>query len=279
MPPNVEDGLVEVVAAVDVDESAHENAIEHLGLGPEDCYTDARRAFEEVAADCCGIAVPPQFREEIVAAAVEHDLDIIAEKPIADTLEGAVRVADMVADADAKMGVTMTHRYRRDVTTMRRRLADGEFGSLDYLTLRYTANSRSYGWQLYDWERHPFLIDGSIHHLDLLAAMADADCEQVYAQSWNPDHSEFSGDPNALVTLTFEDGTHAQYEGVNTNAVTLNGWHSEYVRAECSDATAILSDGELRQFRFDPDDENCAGRLAFEDGKRIPLDEIGRAHV
>jgi predicted dehydrogenase len=273
IPPNVADGSIEVVAAVDVEDSAHENAIEHLDLDPEDCYTDAREAFEAVPADFCGLAVPPQFREELVSAALEYDLDIVAEKPIADTLDGAARIADQVEAADGKMALTMTHRYRPDITTMRRLLAEGEFGELDYLSLRYVANARSYGWQLYDWESQPMLIDGSIHHLDLLAAMADADCEQVYARSWNPDHSEFSGDPNALVTLTFADGTHATYEGVNTSAVTQNGWHNEYVRAECSDATAILDGGVLRVFPFEEGTEECVTHASFEDGAVVPLDE------
>jgi predicted dehydrogenase len=275
LPPNVADDTVEVVAAVDVDEAAHENATDHLDLTAEDCYTDAETAFAEVPADCCALVVPPQFREDLVSAALAHDLDILAEKPIAETLPGAVRIADQVAAADAKMGVTMSHRFREDVTTIRRRVQEGVYGPVDYLVCRYAVNARTRGsWveRLYDVE-DPLLLDGAIHHLDLLSALADGDPETVYAQAWNPEWSDFADDPQGLVTVTFEEGTRALYEGANTNAVSLNGWGNEYLRAECRDATAVLHAHELREFAYDADDEGCLDAVDFEDGEHVPLDE------
>jgi len=275
LPPNVADGTIEVVAAVDIDEDAHQHAIDHLDLTAEDCYTDAATAFEEVEADCCSLVVPPHVREGVVERALDHDLDIIAEKPVADTMESAVRIAEMVAEADAKMGITMSHRFRQDVTTLRRRVQEGAYGPVDYLSCRYAVNARSHGWvsHLYEWDEHPMLIDGSIHHLDLLAAMADGECTDVYARTWNPAWSEFDGDPQALVTLTFADGTHATYEGANTNAVTLNGWNNEYLRAECRDATAILDGHEIRTVPYEERAENAGGHTTFEDGEEVPLDD------
>ena len=56
LPPNVQDGLIEVVAAVDVDPNALENAQEFLGLRQDQCYTDIQRAFHEDPA-----AFPPSL--------------------------------------------------------------------------------------------------------------------------------------------------------------------------------------------------------------------------
>ena len=50
LPPNVADGTIEVVAAVDIDEDAHQHAIDHLDLTAEDCYTDASTSSKAVAA-------------------------------------------------------------------------------------------------------------------------------------------------------------------------------------------------------------------------------------
>lgn len=88
LPPHVAEDRIEVVAAVDIDDAHHENAIEHLDVPPERCFTDVKTAFSEVDADFCTIVVPPWVHEEVVDAAVEHDLDILSEKPIADTLNG-----------------------------------------------------------------------------------------------------------------------------------------------------------------------------------------------
>ena len=44
LPPNVEAGLIEVVAAVDVEPRRHwQNAGESLGLGEAQCYTDIQQ--------------------------------------------------------------------------------------------------------------------------------------------------------------------------------------------------------------------------------------------
>jgi predicted dehydrogenase len=126
--------------------------------------------------------------------------------------------------------------------------------------------------RLYDAD-DPLLLDGAIHHLDLLAALADGDPEHVYAQAWNPEWSDFADDPQGLVTVTFDDGTRALYEGANTNAVSLNGWGNEYLRAECRDTTAVLHAHELREFPYDADAEGCLDAVDFEDGEHVPLDE------
>ena len=43
LPPNIADGRIEPVAAVDVNHDVLINAQQHLGLPPEKCYTDIER--------------------------------------------------------------------------------------------------------------------------------------------------------------------------------------------------------------------------------------------
>ena len=81
LPPNIADGRIEPVAAVDVNPDVLINAQQHLGLPPEKCYTDIERAFDENAADFCTVVVPPAFHESVVDVALAHDMHIISEKP------------------------------------------------------------------------------------------------------------------------------------------------------------------------------------------------------
>ena len=69
LPPNVADGLIEVVAAVDVDPAHLTSAQPHLGLPAEKCYTDIHRAFDENPADFCTVVVPPAHHESVVDVA------------------------------------------------------------------------------------------------------------------------------------------------------------------------------------------------------------------
>ncbi|EMA59667.1 Gfo/Idh/MocA family protein [Halorubrum lipolyticum] len=278
LPPHVAEDRIEIVAAVDIDETNHGNAIEHLDVPPERCYTDVETAFREADADFCTIVVPPWVHEEVVDAAVEHDLDILSEKPIADTLEASVRIAEKVERAGLKMGVTMSHRYDRDKTTMRRRLRSGEPGPIDHVVGRFACNARSHGaWGAFRHEMADvLLVEGAVHQLDFIDDMVGSPCETIYADTWLPDWAEYEGDVQALVQLRFANGVRASWEGAKANATTLNGWGSDYLRAECREETLVLDDRELTRYPYDADREGVVGSLDEDLGEPIRLDERDR---
>lgn len=272
LAPHVEAGRITPVAAVDVNEEAHANAVEGLGLDGAECYTDAEAAFEaHPEADFCTVVVPPWIHEEIVDAALEHGLDVLSEKPIADTLEASVRIAEKVERAGAKMGVTMSHRFDRDKTTLRRRIR--EEGHLDYLVGRLTCDLREYGeWGAFRHDMDdPLLVDGAVHQLDFLADMAGGTPETVYADTWKPEWAEYAGDCQALVQIRMENGVRIQWEGAKANAVGLNNWGDDYVRAECRDATLVLDDREL--VRHAHQDEPARWGRGDDDPEPVPLDD------
>jgi len=271
LPPNVKDGLIEVVAAVDIDPKALQSARDSLGLSADQCYTDVHKAFSERPADFCSVVVPPASHEDVVDAALAHDMHILSEKPIADTLAASVRIAEKVARAGKKMGVTMSHRFDQDKTTLRSELRSGRYGAVDYLVCRFTCDCRRYGsWGKFRYEiPDTLMVEGAVHHLDILADLAGAKCETIYAETWNPRWGEFAGDSQGLVMMHFENAARAFYEGAKCNAVGLNGWTREYVRAECERATLVLDHRRIERFDHNPSqrlDNQRAGR-----GKEVPL--------
>jgi predicted dehydrogenase len=271
LPPNVKDGLIEVVAAVDINSEALRNAQRFLGLRADQCYTDIQKAFDENRADFCAIVVPPAFHEELVGLALAHDLHILSEKPIADTLAASVRIASKVRRAGKKMGVTMSHRFDQDKTTLRHELRSRRYGRLDYLVCRLTTDCRQY--DTFGKFRHemadPLMVEAAVHHLDLLADLAYAPCDMIYAQTWNPPWGDYAGDTQGLVMLRFGNGVRATYEGAFTNAIGLHGWANEYIRAECEGATLVLDHRHLERFAYDPSKRWADGRE--RQGEEIPL--------
>lgn len=273
LPPNIQDGTIELLAAVDKNPQALEVARKFLPLTAEQCYTDAETAFRENPAHFCIIVVNPAYHEQIVDLAIKYNMHILSEKPIADTLEGSIRIAEKVKRAGLKMGVTMSHRFDQDKTSLREALRSGQHGELDYIITRFTCDCRKYGsWGDFRHEiDHPLMVEGGVHHLDLLADLAGAKCSTIYSQSWHPSWGEFKGDCNALVSMKFENGVKAIYEGAKTNAVTLNWWGHEYFRAECKEGTLILNQRKLEVLPYDPSKTIAPG--AEGQGTEIPLIE------
>jgi predicted dehydrogenase len=248
---NIEDGTVEVVAIVDVSPEALKQGAALLRLPADKCYTDPEKAFAENRADFCTIVVPPDTHEAIVDVALRHGVDILCEKPIADSMAGSLRIAKKVAAAGRKMAVTMSHRFDQDKTTLRQVIRSGVLGKVSVVSCRYYSDMRGH----LDWGapfRHtmqdPLLIEGAVHHLDIVADFAGAKCKTLFATTWKPEWAGYAGDTDGIVTMVFENGVRGVYEGSSTAATGLNDWTKEYLRIECEHGTAVLNSREIEIF-------------------------------
>ena len=170
--------------------------------------------MDETSADFCTVVVPPAFHEAVVDEALAHNLHILSEKPIADTLVASCRIAAKVKSSGRKMGVTMSHRFDQDKTTLRQELRSGKHGRLDYLVCRFTCDCRQFAsWGKFRHEiPDALMVEGAVHHLDLLVDMTGATCDTIDALTWNPPWGQYAGDSQGLVTMLMGNGTRAFYE-------------------------------------------------------------------
>ncbi|AMA60006.1 Gfo/Idh/MocA family protein [Bradyrhizobium sp. CCGE-LA001] len=271
LPSNVTDGTIEVVGLVDIDSTALEKSRKHLGLNPEQCFTSAQEAFRTVAADFCTIVVPPALHESIVDLALTRGMHILSEKPIADTMEASVRVAAKVKAAGRKMGVTMSHRFDQDKTTLRAVVSAGALGRINKVSCRFASDLRAYdSWGRFRHEMaHPMLIEGAVHHLDIMADLAGAPCTSIFARTWKPEWAEYMGDTDVVVLMEFANGAHGVYEASCVQSTGLNDWTSEYFRVEAASGTAILDHREVEVFHRQPNRIRQTNRQGK--GQQVPL--------
>jgi predicted dehydrogenase len=251
LPRLAEMGLARPVAAVDINREVLGKARVQLGLNDSQLYTSAAQALDEVDADFIIIVVPPAHHEEMVDLAVAHGCHILSEKPIADSMAACCRIYRKVNDAGLKMAVTMSHRFDQDKQSLEAAIKSGEYGPLNYIVHRFTHNCRKFAsWGKFRHEiADPLLIEGTVHHFDILRALSGANARTVHAVTWNPPWGEFAGDSTGLILMEMENGVRCFYEGAKANASTLNGWTDDYLRAECRDGTLELDHRWLRVLR------------------------------
>ncbi|MEW6360179.1 MAG: Gfo/Idh/MocA family oxidoreductase [Planctomycetota bacterium] len=244
---------IEAAALVDVAPDVLKDAGGVLNVPEKRQFTDIRTAFEQTEADFCCIVVPPAYHKDAVLCAVKKGIPILSEKPIADTLEAGHEIYRKVTASGVKMAVIQNYRYTPRILAFKKALDGGSLGRINYIIGRFAANYLKYGaWGKAFRHEIPnsLLIEGSVHHFDMLRNLAGADCKTITGYNWNPAWSSFKGNSTAVYVMEMANGVRCFYEGNCSEAGVQNSWHKEYYRAECEKGAVELGgDDVVRVFR------------------------------
>ncbi len=255
---------LEVVGVADVDERALDDAGVSLQLMPHQRFHDVDSAFAAVDADFCVVIVPPEFHKHTVMRAVERRMPILSEKPIADSWQACLDIYAAVKAANLKMQVIQNYRYSIPMLTMRHIIGAGDLGRINYVMARFASDYREYGSWAVPFRHeipHALLIEGGVHHFDMLRNLSGGDCASIVGQEWNPSWSSSKGAFCAIYTMRFTNDVVASYEGSGTAAGEQNTWYEEYYRVECErGAVSVGRDHIVRIHRL-----NQGGRLVTEE--------------
>lgn len=250
---------IEVVALVDVQPEPLAQGAETHGLPESALFSDTNAAMDAVEADCALISTPPWVHEENVRAACEHELAILMEKPVADTLEASVRIKKMVDQADLPCVIVQNYRYSPFMLAFRDAVQSGGVGRLSYVIARFAADynpPKSWGRRFRHEMDHALLIEGSVHHFDMIRNVSGRDCEEIFGYGWIPAWADFKGNSNGLYVMKLTGDAFASYEGSCTTEGYENKWHQEYYRAECEEGAVIVdSDTIVKIVRVDGEEE------------------------
>jgi len=254
---------VRITGLVDVNEEALRESGKFLSLRESQLFTNMEKGFLRTEADFCVIVIPPAFHREACLFAVEKGLPILSEKPIADTIEAARDIYTHVRKARLKMAVVQNYRYSKRMLTFRKVLREGTLGHTNYIISRFAADYRKYPvWGKFRHEiENALLVEGAIHHFDMIRNLTSSDCKTICGYGWNPPWSSFKGNSAGLYVMEMENGTRALYEGNCSEAGKENSWHQEYYRAECENgALEVDVEGKVMMLRVgkEPEEERPA---------------------
>jgi predicted dehydrogenase len=165
-----------------------------------------------------------------------------------------VRIRQAISEAGVKMAVMQNYRFNAPTLTLRDVLRSGRVGRVNYVVARFAADYRewlSWGAEFRHRIPHALLLEGAVHHFDMLRNLTGGDCQTIAGWEWNPPWSSSHGAFNAMYALRMTNGVHASYEGGGTAGGTQNSWHEEAYRAECEDgAVTVGRDRIVRIDRF-----------------------------
>ncbi len=175
---------------------------------------EARDLIGQVEADAVLLITPPSGREEQIALCCQAGLPILAEKPLADSLEGATRYVEMAESAGVPLMVGLNFRYL-PVTQATLKLFD-RVGAPSFARFTYERWRDGYLPRLNKYPLtmdQPMLWEQSIHHFDLMRYVYRAEPVEIFAKTFNPPWSMYRDDANVSALITFDTGVIVNYQG------------------------------------------------------------------
>jgi predicted dehydrogenase len=196
----------------------------------------ARAAFPSEALGVIDVT-PPAFHQTISMTALEAGIPVLSEKPLGNTFEAALAIAQKASETGVLHMVAQNYRYSVPAQTLKRVLDEGELGAVGSVVVDFFKGPHFGGFR--EQMPYPLIIDMSIHHFDMLRFFLDDNPVSVYGRSWNPPWSWFKGDASAAVSLQFAGGVVAAYNGSWCSNGTETPWNGHW-RFECERGSILL---------------------------------------
>ena len=222
----------EVVGYVDLDEANLAWAEERYAVAPKCYYTDMDVALRDLKPELVLLATPPMDRYREVINVFEHGAHLLSEKPLTLDFDEGVRIVQAAEDAKLAFAVGLNFRYQHCVTKAREILRSGELGRPSFSRFVYWINrdGRRPGLNRFPLTMHqPMLYEQTIHHLDEIRFVYDAEVERVWCRCHNPSWSMYRDDATVSAMLEMTGDLLVNYFGTWSGQTKVNEfmWRTE----------------------------------------------------
>lgn len=232
----------EAAAYVDINRKNITAAAERHGMPKNRCFRDLNIALRSVEADAVLDVSPQQTRPAICTTAMECGLDVLCEKPLADTLANATALANLAQTTGRTLMVAQNYRYQPAVQTARKFIAQGRLGKVGYAGVSFHKGPHFGGYR--EEIAYPLLLDMSIHHFDMMRCILGKDIEAVQGASINAPWNWNKGDATLSACLELEEGIAVNY----FSSWVSQGWETDWNgnwRIEGEKGVLLIEDSQV----------------------------------
>ncbi|HET9966544.1 MAG TPA: Gfo/Idh/MocA family oxidoreductase, partial [Rubrobacter sp.] len=193
-------------------------------------YGVLEEALASVDCDAVLVASPPGTHYVVAKAALEAGKHVLCEKPLATNLQDAFDLVETADRAERVLMVSQNYRYNAPFRAVQRLLMEDELGELASIEISCRRDTRmlfapdDFRYSM----RHPYVLDMSIHHFDLIRAATGRDVSSVYAHSWRVPDSPFVHHPAVAAILDLEAGVPVIYQGDWATHEPETSWNGEW---------------------------------------------------
>lgn len=219
----------ELAALAEVDSENLAEAGRELDVATSARYTDYETMLDEESLDAAAIATPNGLHYEQTVAAIERDLHVLCEKPLATTVEDARDLYRRERETDRVVMLGYQRHLNPAFIMARKRWAAGD-SEPTFITGEITHDWRSYYETMNDWRMDPELSGGGhllnvgSHVIDAILWVTGLDPIRVDATVEFHDDEEIF-DTQSSITIEFENGAVANVSDTGIVACTREHIH------------------------------------------------------
>jgi predicted dehydrogenase len=256
-----------LVGVVDVMQENLEAAQRIINLPPTKVYQDLDIAFDELEADLILIVTPPKTHKDLAIKALQAGFHVLMEKPITHTLEEAQELIEVSRKIDRKIAVSQNYRWRASIQTAKKLLDDQVIGQIGYMEYEFRKAMKFGGWR--DNYSEILLEDMSIHHFDIMRYLLEVEPTEVFAKSFRPSWSWFSGNPSASLSISFENDIEVSYFGSWVSRGKETTWNGD-IRIVGEKGAIEVINNEVSVYLVNEQDEVTQEEIKLVD---VPYDD------
>jgi predicted dehydrogenase len=177
--------------------------------GVETVYDTWQELLDDERVEIVDVAFPPDQQLGIVREAVKrsHVKGILAQKPVAFTLDEALEMVRLCDEAGVKLGVNHNMRYDQSMRALRSLLAAGELG--EPVVAEIVMNARPHWQEFIKPYGRIALLNMSIHHLDAFRYQFGDPERILVSVRDDPSHDFRHEDGMAFYILEYANGLRA----------------------------------------------------------------------
>ena len=147
--------------------------------------------------DAVSIAVPTTLHKEVALDAIQQGINILVEKPIADTVENADEIIEAARQKGIKLMVGHVERFNPAIIKLKELINNGQLGDIISISAKrvgpYNPRIRDVG----------IILDLGTHDIDIMSYLYGNKVKEVYASGGSVIHSH---EDHAIITLNFDNG-------------------------------------------------------------------------
>ena len=206
-------------------------------------YADFKQLIDKNELDAISLCTPPFARTEIIEYAAENNINILCEKPMANSLSDALQIKKMVEKSGIQFMMGFSLRFSDWYQQAYEYIQEGKLGEVIFSNCVYASPLPPYAW-FFDKTRSGggVIIDRGSHILDVVTWFFGMP-KSIYATTLNKRNMEV--EENGFVTLMHGDI-------VSQLAISF-GVNKPLDRVEiCGTACNVIIDHELNSLFFLP---------------------------